>query len=94
MISKSVYLLALNVFISRIGKETLNNKELKQGLLEPIKEETHPINLGTNDEPKMTQVSNTLTISEKDALVAHLTEFKEVFTWSYKDMSGIDTNIA
>ena len=40
MISNSTYLLALNVFISKIGKETLNNKELKHGYLEPIKEET------------------------------------------------------
>ena len=40
MISNSAYLQALNVFISKIGKETLNNKELKQGHLEPIKEET------------------------------------------------------
>ena len=62
MISDSTYLLALNVFISKIGKETLNNKELKQGHLEPIKEETKPTNLKTNDEPKMIQVINTLTI--------------------------------
>ena len=61
--------------------------------LEPIKEETPPINLGTDDEPKMIQVGNTLTISEKDALVALLTEFKEVFAWSYKDMPEIDTDI-
>ena len=45
MISDSTYLLALNVFISEIGKETLNNKELKQGHVEPIKEETQHINL-------------------------------------------------
>ena len=93
MISDSTYLLALNVFISEIGKETLNNKELKHGYLEPIKEETQPINLGTDDDPKMIQVSNTLTTSKKDALVALLTEFKEVFAWSYEDMLGIDTNI-
>ena len=37
MISDSTYLLALNVFISEIGRETLNNKELKQGHVEPIK---------------------------------------------------------
>ena len=37
MIFDSAYLLALNVFISEIGKETLNNKELKQGHLESIK---------------------------------------------------------
>ena len=93
MISDFAYLLTLNVFISEIGKETLNNKELKHGYLEPIKEETQPINLGTDDEPKMIQVGNTLTTSEKDALVALLIEFKEVFAWSYEDMLGNDTNI-
>ena len=93
MISDSAYLLALNVFISKMGKETLNNKELKQGHVEPIKEETQPINLGTDDEPKMIQVGNTLTTSKRDALVALLTEFKEVFAWSYEDMLGIDTDI-
>ena len=85
-ISNSAYLLALNIFISEIGKETLNNKELKHGHLEPIKEETQSNKLGTDDEPKMIQMGNTLTISEKDALVALLIEFKEVFTWSYEDM--------
>ena len=40
MIFDSAYLLALNVFISKISKETLNNKELKHGYLESIKEET------------------------------------------------------
>ena len=58
MISDSTYLLALNVFISEIGKETLNNKELKHGYLEPIKEESQSINRGTNDEPKIIQVGN------------------------------------
>ena len=40
MIFDFAYLVALNVFISKIGKETFNNKELKYGHLEPIKEET------------------------------------------------------
>ena len=93
MISDSAYLLAINVFIFEIGKETLNNNELKHGHLEPIKEETQPINLGTNDDPKMIQVGNTLTTSKKDALVALLTKFKEVFAWLYKDMPGIDIDI-
>ena len=93
MISDSTYLLALNVFIFKIFKETLNNKELKHGYLEPIKEETQPINFGTDDEPKMIQVGNTLTTSKKDALVALLTEFKEVFVGSYEDMLEIDTDI-
>ena len=41
----------------------------------------------------MIQVGNTLTTSEKDALVTLLTEFKEVFAWSYEDMLRIDTDI-
>ena len=41
----------------------------------------------------MIQVGNTLTTSKKDALVALLIEFKEVFAWSYEDMLGIDTDI-
>ena len=92
MSSDSAYLLVLNVFISEIDKDTLNNEELKHGYLEPIKEETQPINLGTDDEPKMIKVGNTLTTSKKDGLVALLTELK-VFAWSYEDMPGIDTDI-
>ena len=38
-------------------------------------------------------MGNTLTTSEKDALVALLTEFKEIFAWSYQDKPGIDTDI-
>ena len=56
-----------------------------------IKEEIQPVNLGIDDKPKIIQVGNTLTSSEKEALVALLTEFKEVFARSYEDMSGIDS---
>ena len=49
--------------------------------------------MGTDDEPKMIQVGNTLTTSKKDALVALLTEFKEVFAWSYEDMPETDIDI-
>ena len=93
MIFDSAYLLALNVFISEIGKETLSNNGLKQAHLELIKEKTQPINLGTNDKPKIIQVGNTLTTSERDALVDLLIEFKEVFAWSYEDMPRINIDI-
>ena len=49
--------------------------------------------MGTDDEPKMIQLGNTLTFSKKDALVVLLTKFKEVFAWSYKDMPRIDIDI-
>ena len=57
IISDSAYLFSLNFlflfFILEISKETFNDEELKQGHLEPIKEETQSVNLGTDDEPKM-----------------------------------------
>ena len=36
-----------------ISKETFSNEKLKQGHVEPIKEETQYVNLETDDEPKM-----------------------------------------
>jgi len=41
----------------------------------------------------MIQVGNTIITSEKDALVALLTKFKEIFAWSYEDMLEIDSDI-
>ena len=93
IIYDSTYLLALNVFILEISKETFNDMELKPGHLEPIKKETQSINLRIDTEPKMVQIGNTLTSSEKDTLVTLLKEFKEVFAWSYKDMPRIDIDI-
>ena len=85
--------MALNVFILEISKETFNNEALKQGHVEPIKEETKSVNLGTNDKPKMVKIGNTLTSSEKDALVTLLKEFKEVFAWLYEDILEINIDI-
>ena len=51
-----------------ISKETFNNEALKQGHVEPIKEETQFVNLGTNDEPKMVQIGNTLTSDRKSVV--------------------------
>ena len=93
IISDSTYLLALNVFILEISKETFNDMELKPGHLEPIKKETQSISLRIDNEPKMVQIGNTLTSSENDTLVTLLKEFKEVFAWSYKDMPRIDIDI-
>ena len=56
IISDSTYLLALNVFILEISKETFKNEELKQGHVESLKEETQFVNLGTDDEHKMSKL--------------------------------------
>ena len=96
MISDSAYLLALNIFIFAINNEMSSkgfetNEE--QGHVKPIKEEIQSINLGSEDEQKMIQIGNTLNLKEKKELIILLQEYEEIFSWSYEDMPGIDTDI-
>lgn len=48
------------------------------------------VNLGTEDEPQMVKIIKLLEGNFRGELVGLLKEYKSVFTWSYKDMPGID----
>jgi len=78
--------------------DLLNPNELinrdQDGKIEPIKEETIIINIGTAENPKNIQIGSTLTTHEQASLLALLQEFQDVFAWSYEDMPGIDSEIA
>ncbi|XP_075663070.1 uncharacterized protein LOC142632578 [Castanea sativa] len=52
------------------------------------------INLGNNENPRLIKISPTLNEKERKDLQELLTEFQEVFAWSYEDMLGIDSDIA
>ena len=60
----------------------------------PVIEQTKTINVGTLENPQELQIGTTLNQHEETQLTKLLTEFNEVFAWSYKEMSGIDCNIA
>lgn len=60
----------------------------------PIIEDTKTINLGAEEEPREIQIGLSLTPEEQDALTKLLQEYTDVFAWSYKDMPGIDREIA
>ena len=47
-------------------------------------------NLGIEDDPKMVKVSVHIDGKFKEDLKALLVEFKDVFSWEYFDMKGID----
>ena len=59
--------------------------------MEPILE---TINLGNNENPRLIKIGSTLKEKEKKDLQEFRMEFQEVFAWSYKDMTGIDLEIA
>ncbi|KAL9237358.1 hypothetical protein vseg_011916 [Gypsophila vaccaria] len=60
---------------------------------ESIIEPTITINVGTPEEPRELQIGTSLDESERTQMTSLLTEFKDVFSWSYKYMPGIDRSI-
>ena len=60
----------------------------------PNIEELEIINLADEgEESKEVKIGTRSTIEQKEALIALLREFHEIFAWSYQDMLGLDTDI-
>jgi len=47
-----------------------------------------PVNIETNKESKMLNLSKHFSSQEKEKFLALLHEFSDVFTWSYSDLKG------
>ena len=52
------------------------------------------INLGTEEDPRPTYVSASLTYEEREMYRAFLMEYRDCFAWSYKEMPGLDPQVA
>jgi len=59
----------------------------------PDSEELEVINLRTEQEKRELKASTLITTKEGNRLVSLLYEYADVFTWTYKDISSLDTNI-
>ena len=51
------------------------------------------INLGTEEDKKEVKVGANLKPSVKKRLIQMLHDYVEIFSWSYEDMPGLDTDI-
>ena len=51
------------------------------------------VDLRTTDKPRLVNVAKELPDEEKKAMVALLTDFRDVFAWSYEDMRGLDPQL-
>ncbi|KAL0318211.1 UNVERIFIED_CONTAM: Transposon Tf2-12 polyprotein [Sesamum calycinum] len=67
--------------------------ELEEGIKATI-DELKEVNLGDIENPRPIYISASLTHGEEGTYIALLHEFKDVFTWSYKEMPGLDPNVA
>ena len=56
-------------------------------------DELKELNLGTADEPRPIFISALLTPAEEKEYLELLTEYKDVFAWTYKEMPGLDLRV-
>ncbi|KAG9453311.1 hypothetical protein H6P81_006215 [Aristolochia fimbriata] len=52
------------------------------------------VNLGTEDDPRPTFLSASLSVTEEKDYMSLISEYKDVFAWSYTEMPGLDPTIA
>ena len=65
----------------------------EEKVIQPHEEPIEVINLGTEADKKEVKIGANLEDSVKRRLVQMLHDYVEVFSWSYEDMPGLDTNI-
>jgi hypothetical protein len=68
-------------------------QELEDGG-QPTIDELVEVNLGTEDDPRPTFVSATLTEEEREGYRSFLMEYRDCFTWKYKEMPGLGPCVA
>ena len=69
------------------------NKQLEKKI-EPMEPNFETLNLGNDESPCLIKISSTLTEKERKDLKKLLTEFQEVFVWSYEYMLDINPEMA
>ena len=57
-------------------------------------EDTKTVNISNDTTIKDVKIGLTLSRDERKELINLLSEFVDVFAWSYQDMPGIDRDIA
>ena len=61
--------------------------------IQPYKEPLEVINLGSEEDPKEVKIGAPLHPNVKRRLIELLKDYVDIFSWSYQDMPGLDTNI-
>ena len=57
-----------------------------------LNEDTILVNLGIEDNPQITYIAATLSLEEQKGMTEFLQKGKVNFSWTYKDMLGLDTD--
>ncbi|TYK15065.1 uncharacterized protein E5676_scaffold45G001150 [Cucumis melo var. makuwa] len=68
-------------------------KSLKNGV-QSIVDELKEVNLNTIEKPRPTFIGASLFSEEKGKYMSLLTEYKDIFAWSYKEILGLDPKVS
>ena len=76
------------------GKEKNEEVVVEKDAQVVIEEELEEVHLGSGSQkPRPILISASLTEKEKSELMLLLKEFKDVFTWDYSEMPGLDPGV-
>ena len=76
-----------------IPEEVSRLLEREKNSIHPYKEPLETINLGLEEEPTEVKIGALLHPDMKSRLTELLKEYVDIFSWSYQDISGLDTDI-
>ncbi|KAI5444641.1 hypothetical protein KIW84_013060 [Lathyrus oleraceus] len=79
--------------VEEIPNEITRLLEHEEKIIQPHLEILETVNLGSEDCVREVKIGALLEKSVKKGLIELLREYVDVFTWSYEDMPGLDTNI-
>jgi len=78
---------------SEPSPELMRLVEQESREIKPHQEDVEVLDLSKGDEKKEVKIGTSMKKEVKEELCALLKEFRDVFAWSYNDMSGLDTDI-
>ncbi|KAI5438127.1 hypothetical protein KIW84_024028 [Lathyrus oleraceus] len=79
--------------VEEIPDEITHLLEHEEKIIHPLLENLETVNLGSEDCVREVKIGALLDESVKKGLIELLREYVDVFSWSYEDMPGLDTNI-
>ena len=76
-----------------LPEDLVRQLEKEDHLVIPSEDPTETLNLGTEEEPKELRMGTLITANTRCRLIELLSDFIDVFAWSYEDMPGLDREI-
>ncbi|KAA0054385.1 uncharacterized protein E5676_scaffold2750G00020 [Cucumis melo var. makuwa] len=83
-----------DVILTNPEKEDSKQREESEVGGQSTVDELKEVNLGTIEEPCPTFLSASPSSEKKGNYLSLLIEYKDIFAWSYKEMPGLDPNVA